>query len=85
LFISLLLSKLAVRGRVGQLRSGSQLQNLFRREPHSVRLQRVPLHLGYELRLVVGADLETALAVKYVFLDHLAGDPREGPQQEGKL
>jgi hypothetical protein len=50
-----------------------------------VRLQRVPLDLGYQLCLVVGADLETALAVKYVFLHHLAGDPREGLQQEGKL
>jgi hypothetical protein len=48
-----------------QLRAESQLQNLVGRELHPVRLQRVPLYLGDELRFVIGVNLESAVALKY--------------------
>ena len=47
------------------------MQNLVARELHPVRLQGVPLHAGDELRFIVGADLETAVAVKYRSMHHL--------------
>jgi hypothetical protein len=50
--------------RFAQLRTECQFQYLFRRELHPVRLERVPLDARNELRFVVGADLETAVALK---------------------
>jgi hypothetical protein len=49
-----------------QLRAGSQLHYLFGREVHPVRVQRVPLDLGDEVRFVVGMNLESAVAPKYL-------------------
>ena len=48
-----------------QLGAESQLQDLLGREVHPVRLQRVPLHLGDEVRFVSGVNLEPAIAPKY--------------------
>lgn len=58
---------LAPRG-LAQPHAGCQLQDLLVREPHSVRLQRVPLHLGDQLRLVLGVGLEAAVAMKWRYL-----------------
>lgn len=49
-----------------RLRTESQPQSFLRREAHSVPLERVSLHPGDELRLVFGADLETAVATQYL-------------------
>src|SRR5262245_51116774 len=54
-------------GCFAPLRSHSQSQDVIARERHPVRLERVALRTRNELDLVVGADLETAVAVKYRF------------------
>ena len=38
-----------------------------------MRPERVPLHSGDQLRFVVGADLETTVAVKYLSMKHSRG------------
>jgi len=53
-------------GPFAQLRAEGQLQNLLPGELHPVRFERVTAHPGDELRFVVGVDLETAVALKYV-------------------
>ena len=53
------------RDALDGFRAKSKLQNLFRREPHSVRLERMTLHLSYEVRFVVGSNLEAAVALQY--------------------
>ena len=72
-------------GRVTQFRPECQLQDFRRRELHPVRLERVPLHPGDELRFVVGVNLETAVAVEYVSRSHLESHRRKGLQDAGKL
>ena len=50
-----------------------------------MRLERVPLHPGDELRFVVGVNLETAVAVEYVFQEPFESHRRKGLQDAGKL
>jgi hypothetical protein len=47
----------------GCVSAQGQAQDVVLREPHRVRLERVTLNFGDEVRLV-GADLETAVAAE---------------------
>ncbi len=72
--------------RLGELRAESHLQTVFRRKLHSVHSERVLPHLGDEVRLVIGANLEATVAAEYLLhKDHLDGDARERLQDVGKL
>ena len=72
-------------GRVTQFRPECELQDFLRRELHPVRLECVPLNLGDELCFVVGVDLETAFAVKYLLHEPPQSHARKGLQDAGKL
>lgn len=73
-------SKLLLPAPLTQLRAESQLQNLVGRELHPVCLQRVPLYLGDEFRFVIGANLESTVALKY----RLHESPRGATLETGR-
>jgi hypothetical protein len=52
------------------LRPRRQLQDLLGGELHSMRAQRVRLHTRDERLVVVGPDLETAVAAEYFLHDN---------------
>ena len=62
-------------GRFAQLGAESQLQDFLGRELHPVHVRCVLLHLSDELPLVVGLDLEPAIAAEYLHRRALTGSP----------
>lgn len=61
-----LASATLLRVRVASLGANGQPSDVLAREPHPVHVERVSLHARHERVLVVGANLETAVAPEHL-------------------